>query len=145
APGPAFTVTAGNLAQTFQIGAREDGLDMDKFLFGTSGYTFTVADLDAGGPGAPPVSQALPLPPDLVSGNLRQFNDNGAWTWYCDERSVVDKARGYLLVGSDASAAGVGGSPREGDVEAVLYNLSTGAWQRFTLKDGASDPGAFYA
>jgi endo-1,4-beta-xylanase len=26
-----FTVTAGNLTQTFQIGARENGLDMDKF------------------------------------------------------------------------------------------------------------------
>jgi endo-1,4-beta-xylanase len=44
-----FTVTAGNLTQTFQIGGREDGFQMDKFVFGTSSYTFTVADLDAGG------------------------------------------------------------------------------------------------
>jgi beta-galactosidase len=43
-----FNVTAGNLNQTFQIGARENGFDMDKFVFGTSGTAFTVADLDAG-------------------------------------------------------------------------------------------------
>lgn len=42
-----FTVTAGNLTQTFQIGARENGFDMDKFAFGDSGTSFTVADLDA--------------------------------------------------------------------------------------------------
>lgn len=46
-----FTVPAGNLTQTFQIGARENGLELDKFAFGLTNYTFTVADLDAGGPG----------------------------------------------------------------------------------------------
>lgn len=49
-----FTVPAGNLTQTFQIGARENGLDIDRLLFGTAGYQFTVADLDAGGPGTVP-------------------------------------------------------------------------------------------
>ena len=145
APGPTFTVTAGNLAQTFQIGAREDGLQMDKFVFGTAGYTFTVSDLDAGAPGTPPVAPTLALPPDLALGNLLQFNDNGNWTWYCDERSVIDAARGYLIVGSDASPAGMGGSARAGDVETVIYSVTYGSWQRFTLKDGASDPSAFYA
>lgn len=143
APGPAFTVTAGNLTQTFQIGAREDGLAMDKFVFGTAGYVFTVSDLDSSGPGTPPPGPALP--PDLVTGNLVQFNDNGNWTWYCDERSVVDGARGNLIVGSDASPAGMGGSARAGNVEAVIYSVTNGSWQRFILKAGASDPAAFYA
>lgn len=49
-----FTVSAGNLTQTFQIGAREDGLDLDKFAFGSSDSTFTVAQLDAGVPGTSP-------------------------------------------------------------------------------------------
>ena len=49
-----FTVSEDRLTQTFQIGAREDGLEIDKFAFGPSGYTFTVADLDAGGPGSTP-------------------------------------------------------------------------------------------
>jgi uncharacterized repeat protein (TIGR03803 family) len=43
-----FTVSAGNLTQTFQIGARENGLDMDKFLFGTTGVSFSVSNLDTG-------------------------------------------------------------------------------------------------
>jgi hypothetical protein len=145
APGPTFTVNAGNLTQTFQIGAREDGLQMDKFVFGTAGYTFTVSDLDSGAPGTPPVTPSVALPPDLVMGNLVQFNDNGNWTWYSDERSVVDAARGNLIVGSDASPAGMGGSARGGDVEVVIYSVTNGSWQRFTLKDGASDPSAFYA
>jgi uncharacterized repeat protein (TIGR03803 family) len=44
-----FTVSAGNLTQTFQIGARETGLDLDKLAFGTAGTSFTVAQLDNSG------------------------------------------------------------------------------------------------
>jgi endo-1,4-beta-xylanase len=53
-----YTVAAGNLTQTFQIGAREDGMDFDKFVFGQSGLYFTVANLDAGQQGSvtPPVT-----------------------------------------------------------------------------------------
>jgi endo-1,4-beta-xylanase len=47
--GPnAWTVPAGALTQTFQWGAREDGLFMDKLAFGRPGVCYTVADLDAG-------------------------------------------------------------------------------------------------
>lgn len=53
-----FTVSAGSLTQTFQIGARENGLDFDKFAFGLSGFNFTVAALDAGGPGTAPAPTA---------------------------------------------------------------------------------------
>jgi GH35 family endo-1,4-beta-xylanase len=58
APLVAYTVAAGNLTQTFQIGAREDGMDFDKFVFGQSGLYFTVANLDAGQQGSvtPPVT-----------------------------------------------------------------------------------------
>jgi uncharacterized repeat protein (TIGR03803 family) len=49
-----FTVSAGSLTQTFQIGARENGLDLDKFAFGTAGSAFTVSNLDAGT--LPPIS-----------------------------------------------------------------------------------------
>src|SRR5262249_52998592 len=60
---PAFTVSAGVLTQTFQIGARENGLDLDKFVFGTSGYTFTVSNLDNGTDGTPPP----PPPPSATT------------------------------------------------------------------------------
>src|ERR1043166_8024926 len=55
--------------------------------------------------------------PDVVNGNLIQFNDNGAWTWYSDERAIVDAKRRMLLIGSDACAAGTGGISRTGNVE----------------------------
>ena len=41
-----YTVVPGKLMQTFQIGGRENGLDMDKFVFGTTNAALTVADLD---------------------------------------------------------------------------------------------------
>lgn len=132
-----FVVTAGNLNQTFQIGARENGLDMDAFVFGTFNYTFTVAELDAGGPGTPPPPPPPPVARDLVSGNLIQFNDNGTWSWYMDERAVIDTAGGKLIAGSDASGSGVGGSPRNGAVEAVIFDLKGGTSQRSTLFIGA--------
>ncbi len=125
-----FTVSAGSLTNTFQIGARETGLAMDKFVFGTSGYTFTVAELDAGGSGVPP---APPAPGDFVNGNLIQFNDNGNWTWYSDERSVIDKARGRIIVGSDGNGTGVGGSARSGAIEVAMFDLQTGTPTRVTL------------
>jgi O-glycosyl hydrolase len=54
-PRTIFTVS-GNLTKTFQIGAREDGFDIDKFVFGTVGYSFTVSNLDNGTDGTPPPS-----------------------------------------------------------------------------------------
>lgn len=64
APGPAFTVTAGDLTQTFQIAGREDGLDLDKLVFGTTGASFTVADLDTGSVSNPPPATNTFVGPD---------------------------------------------------------------------------------
>ena len=61
-----FTISAGNLTQTFQIGARENGLDMDKFVFGTVSYAFTVSNLDNGTDGTPPLPP-LPPPPSIAT------------------------------------------------------------------------------
>jgi hypothetical protein len=67
-----FTVPAGSLTQTFQIGAREDGLDFDKFVFGPKGSYFTVANLDAGAPGSttPPVV-FVPTSAPLATGKAK--------------------------------------------------------------------------
>lgn len=54
-----FTVMGGALTQTFQIGGRENGLDLDKFAFGTAGTSFTVSNLDTG--------TLPPLPPPLTN------------------------------------------------------------------------------
>ncbi|MGI4822935.1 MAG: endo-1,4-beta-xylanase [Janthinobacterium lividum] len=67
-----FIVPAGALTQTFQIGAREDGLDFDKFVFGEKGRYFTVANLDAGAQGSatPPVV-FVPTGPALATGKSK--------------------------------------------------------------------------
>jgi hypothetical protein len=80
---PGFTVGSANLNQTFQIGAREDGLDMDKFLFGTSTNTFTVAELDAGGPGTPPAGLPAATSPISITnsgGVSLVVGSNGIYT-----------------------------------------------------------------
>ena len=61
------------------------------------------------------------------------FNDNGAWSWFEDERAVVDVTRGMLLVSSVASAGGTGGVARHGNVEVVAYDLASGSTRRSVL------------
>ena len=71
---------------------------------------------------------------DLVKGNLIQFNDNGAWCWYQDERAIVDITGNKIIMCSDASANGVGGSPRSGDLECVMFDLQTRTNKKYTLR-----------
>ncbi len=47
-----FNVPEGALTQTFQLGAREDGLQIDKIAFGKASLYYTVANLDNGEPGS---------------------------------------------------------------------------------------------
>jgi hypothetical protein len=76
---------------------------------------------------------------DLVKGNLIQFNDNGAWCWYQDERAVIDITGGKLILGSDASGSGVGGSTRNGVIDAVIFDLRTGLSERYLLMQAGCD------
>lgn len=71
-----------------------------------------------------------------VAGDLILFNNNGAWSWFEDERAIVDVAAGKLIVSSVANSSGTGGAPRHGDVEVASYDLSTGELVQFTLNDG---------
>jgi endo-1,4-beta-xylanase len=67
-----FTVAAGALTQTFQIGAREDGLDFDKFVFGQSGLYFTAANLNAGTQGSTTAPTLfVPTGPPLATGKSK--------------------------------------------------------------------------
>ncbi len=52
-PGDSFYVSIDSLTKTFQIGSREDGLDIDKIAFGKSNLYYTVSELDNGLPGTP--------------------------------------------------------------------------------------------
>lgn len=74
-----------------------------------------------------------------VSGNLILLNDNGAWSWYQDERAIVDPEAGLLLVSSvAASPPGVNG-PRDGHVDLTTLNLATGERTLFVLGEIQED------
>ena len=79
----------------------------------------------------------VPTPPasasDVVDGSLIQFNDNGAWCWFQDERAIVDVAAGKLVIGSVANASGAGGAARDGQVEVVIHDLRAKTNQRSQL------------
>ena len=51
------------------------------------------------------------------------LNDNGAWSWFEDERAVVDAEHGLVLVSSVADASGVGGHGRSGHIEVAAASI----------------------
>jgi hypothetical protein len=61
---------------------------------------------------------------DDVAGNLLLINDNAAWSWYEDERAIVDPITGKVLVGSVGNSAGAGGAARGGKVEVASFGLT---------------------
>jgi hypothetical protein len=88
----------------------------------------------------PYTAPADPTGNNYTAGTVRLFNNNGAWTWYSDERSIVDKENGKILVSSDANAQGPGGSGRDGNVDVVVYDIATNtASSPFVLGDLAPD------
>ena len=112
--GITFTVTAGNLTQTFQIGAREDGFYIDALVFGTANYTFTVAQLDAGTGGDPPP----PAQPGLctvhwndVHQRIDGFGASSAWrsSWTTAQADMffsTNSGIGLSLLRNHITAAG---------------------------------------
>lgn len=80
------------------------------------------------------VADASAQPPrDTVHGELIQLNPNGAWSWFQDERAIVDTQRNELIVGSIANQGGVGGHAVDGEVQVTHYNLETGERRIVTL------------
>ncbi|TWT94119.1 hypothetical protein Pla108_38310 [Botrimarina colliarenosi] len=67
------------------------------------------------------------------------LNDNGAWSWFEDERAIVDVASGKLLVSSVADASGSGGVNRDGDIDIVSLDINTGHVDSFVLHAGLED------
>jgi uncharacterized repeat protein (TIGR03803 family) len=72
-----FTVPSGNLTQTFQIGGREDGFDIDKFAFGTTGTSFAVSNLDNGTvpPPPPPLTNVFVGPDGIAFHRFSPLNN----------------------------------------------------------------------
>jgi hypothetical protein len=76
---------------------------------------------------------------DGVAGDLIVFNDNGAWSWFEDERVIVDAAHGKIVLSSVANSQGPGGAKRAGDVEVISYDLATGKTRLHTLSDSLQE------
>ena len=62
APGDSFYVSLDSLTKTFQIGSREDGLDIDKIAFGKSNLYYSVYALEKG------LDGLTSIPTDTTSG-----------------------------------------------------------------------------
>src|SRR5690606_4275018 len=106
-----------------------------------------------GSGGMAPVSSICPYePPELpatfpdgwTSGDVTVFNENGGWTWYNDERVIVDAEAGKIVVGSARSNSGNQGSNT--DIDVVVHDLATGMNDRKSLgslsySDDHNNPG----
>jgi hypothetical protein len=87
---PGYAVSAGNLTQTFQIGGRETNLWMDKFVFGSADYTFTVSNLDNGTDGTPPLpSVFVPLRRPISPSQPMWLVHIDTWN-YPDPQKIID-------------------------------------------------------
>lgn len=71
------------------------------------------------------------FPSSWTAGEVTQFNDNGGWTWYNDERVVVDAEGGKILVSSAASNASSQSSNRNIDI--VIHDLASGQNDKHAL------------
>jgi hypothetical protein len=80
-------------------------------------------------------SRHLPAQPaNYVAGALVQLNDNGAWSWFMDERAVV--LGDMLVVGSVRSVGPFAASesnPNGGNVEISTYSLPSGSVRKTVL------------
>jgi BNR repeat-containing family member len=75
--------------------------------------------------------RAAEEPPNFVAGKLIELNDNGAWSWFMDERVLVDQ--GKLIVGSVRAVGTFGGNqddPNWGNVEVSVLDIASGAADR---------------
>jgi len=72
-------------------------------------------------------------PPNYVAGALVQLNDNGAWSWFMDERAIVDD--GKLIAGSVRAVGDYRNDrdPEWGNVEVSVYDLASGAIEHTAL------------
>jgi hypothetical protein len=73
---------------------------------------------------------------DNVAGNLINFNNDGMWSWFMDERAIIDPTNGTLLIGSNSSSPirYPVGRPT-GSVDVFSYDIVSGSRSRFQLSD----------
>jgi len=72
-------------------------------------------------------------PVNYVAGPLIELNDNGAWSWFMDERAIVHDDK--LIVGSVRAVGDYRNDSASGwgNVEIAVYDLASGRVQRTVL------------
>ncbi|MBN2609938.1 MAG: endo-1,4-beta-xylanase [Bacteroidales bacterium] len=78
-PPVSFRVDSGELTQIFQIGGRENGLYIDKLVFGRSGLYFTVSNLNRGEPGSLTPPSGEPTTQPIAAGSAKFLGS--AWDY----------------------------------------------------------------
>jgi hypothetical protein len=81
-------------------------------------------------------SASAEQPADFVAGDLITLNDNGAWSWFMDERAIV--ADGKLIVGSVRAVKDFHGGrddPNWGNVEVAVYDVNRGKAEHAVLDE----------
>src|SRR3972149_728450 len=71
---------------------------------------------------------------NFVAGELITLNDNGAWSWFMDERAIV--ADGRVIVGSVRAVKDFGAGrddPHWGNVQVAVYDIKRGTTQHVVL------------
>ncbi len=138
--GPkSFTVPEDSLVQIFQVGARENGLYMDKFVFGKSGLYYTVEILMSGGEGLESLPRAgTPLAEgqDKFLGSAWDDIQAPGFTAYWNQLTPGNAGKwGSVEYTRDVmNWAALDAAHREAD----LYNMQ---FKEHTLLWGAQQPG----
>jgi hypothetical protein len=77
---------------------------------------------------------------DNVAGNLINFDNDGMWSWYMDERVIVDPTNGTLVISSNSSSPVRYPTGRPtGSEDVFTYDFATGNRTRFQLADIEED------
>jgi BNR repeat-containing family member len=87
--------------------------------------------------------QSPSQPPDYLTraaNGIITFNDDGAWSWFEDERAIIDN--GKLIIGS--VAAGTHDQSRKGDIEVVTYDIAADRKRLSELHDRLLDARGAY-
>jgi hypothetical protein len=89
---------------------------------------------------------SLPATNNHIAGQHTELNDNGAWSWFMDERAIIDHGR--LIVGSVRANGRFEHTDRPGwgNVELAILDLNSGAKERIILhehfeQDDHNNPG----
>ncbi|MEX1048896.1 MAG: choice-of-anchor tandem repeat GloVer-containing protein [Akkermansiaceae bacterium] len=128
-----FTVPSGSLTQTFQVGGREDGLHIDKFVFAPSSANLTVAELDSGTINDIPEFITFDGPDGIA---IHRFGVPGQGA----TADGANPASGLVLIGGELQGTTLGGG-LQGDGAAFRVSLDGETFETLTSFTGGTAVG----